>query len=251
MDAVFKGGQPGPNTFGVPVAPLVIDTSYGAARISVKPDELQGFNPEQQAGHYRFAQKVALAGPIGVSTVILAFQAPPTGIAILRRVQVGFQITTAFAVAQVIDFDVVRVTGMITAFASGILTAPIQGGTLVTPLVANNRKRIQGSALSLVPVIALSTANIGSGLALSGILTQDANPFGYATSMPINLAAPTAAVSDGFMPMTDLFSATENSGHPEVFSNTEGFFIRLPTGLAGTGHLLVYYLIDWTEAPGL
>jgi hypothetical protein len=236
MDLIVKGGAIPSTTFGSPLTPLVIDPTYGAARVTLKPDEYNasGFN----GGHFRVAQvSGALTGAIAASSVF-SFRSPAVGYSLLKRLQLGYAITTAFTTGQILDFDCVRCTGF---------TASDTAGTAIVLTGSNNKKRTNGMNSSQ-----LADLRISSTAALTaGTKTQDANPFGYLTNAPINLAVPTATLAGGFQPVVDLYAQTTNAEHPMMFQPNEGFNIRVVTALGAAGVIKLYVVVDWAETPGL
>jgi len=237
-DLVLKGGAPNSTTIGVPFTPLMVDATYNAARVTLKPDEYNfgSFN----GGHYRTAQVSGALTGVGAAGAVFSMRwANTNGLFLLKRLLVGYAITTAFTAGQLVDFDVVR---------DSAFTAADTGGTALTPFIGNNaKKRSSTMATSQVADMRISsTAALGAGTK-----TADTNPFGYATTAPTNLAVPTATVAGGFMQLTEMYVQDANAAHPEMFGANEGFNIRNVTAMGAAGVIKLYVVCDWAEVPGL
>jgi hypothetical protein len=238
MDLILKSGAIPSTTFGTSLAPLIVDPTYGAGRVTIKPDEYNsalGF----QGGHFRWAQvSGALTGAAAASAVV-SFRSPPVGYSLVKRIQLGYVLTTAFTTGQIVDFDVVRCTGF---------TASDTGGTAYAPFIGNNNKKRS----NLMNTSQLADLRIASTAALgAGTKTQDLSPFAYLSSTPINLAVPSAALSSGGMQVSDLYAQNTAAEHPEMFQPNEGFNIRVVTALGAGGVLKLYAVVDWAETPGI
>jgi hypothetical protein len=238
VDIIIKSGPAPSTTFGTGLTPLIIDPTFGAARIIGKPDEWNngaGFN----GGHYRVAAISGLLTGVAAAGAVYSFRSPPAGLSLLKRVSIGYALTTAFTTGQLLDLDIVRCTGF---------TASDTGGTALTPFTGNNNKKRS----QLMNTSQLADLRISSTAALgAGTKTQDANPFGFVTATPLNLAVPTNLTPGGGLPMTDIYVANENNEHPEAFQNNEGFNIRNMTAMGAAGVIKLYVVVSWVEAPGL
>jgi hypothetical protein len=238
MDLILKGGPAPATSFGTPLVPALVDPTFGALRAVLKPEEFNfgGFN----GGHYRAAAASGLLTGVGAAGAVFSMRwGLSNGLFLLKRVQVGYALTTAFTTGQLLDVDIVRCSGF---------TAPDTGGTALTPFLGNNNKKRSGiMATSQVADMRISsTAALGAGTK-----TQDTNPFGFLTNLPTNLAAPTATAPGGFLSVSDIYVQSENNEHPEMFAQNEGFNVRLPTAMGATGVIKLYVVVDWAEVPGL
>lgn len=238
MDTIIKSGPAPTTSFGTALQPLVVDSTFGAGRVVLKPDEFNfgSFN----GGHFRAGQvSGALTGAGAASTVFSMRWALSPGLFLLKRLSIGLALTTAFTAGQLLDYDVVRVSNF---------TAADTGGTSLLPFSTGiNKKRTQTMSNAQV-----SDMRISSTAALAaGTKTQDANPFGFTMVEPINLAVPTATAQGGFMPMVDLYVQNENAEYPQMFGNNEGFNIRNITAMGAAGVIKLYVVVDWAEVPNL
>lgn len=235
------GGAPTGTTFGVPGTEVLADSTFGAARVNLKPAEFM--NQGMVGGHYTAAQvSGALTGAAAAGAVFSVRWSPPAAgppYMVLKRVQLGYALTTAFTTGQVVDFDIVRCSAF---------TASDSGGTALTPFTGNSNK----NRSTIMSTSQMADMRIASTAALTaGTKTQDANPFGYVTSSPINLAVPTATAAGGGMQLTDLYSLVNFGQHPQTFGNNEGFNIRVVTAMSAAGVIKLYVVVTWAEVPGL
>lgn len=239
QEAKIVGGTPSPSTFGLPGNEAMVDPTFSALRVKLQPAEY--LNQGLIGGHYTAGQvSGALTGVGAAGAVFSARWAPSAGAVpymVLKRLQIGYTLTTAFTAGQTLDFDVVRCTGF---------TAADSGGTALV-LTGNNNKNRSG----LMAASSVADMRIASTAALTaGTKTQDANPFGYVTSAPINVT-PSATVPGGNMQLTDLYSLINFGQHPEVFANNEGFNVRAVTAMGSTGVIKLYVVASWAEVPGI
>ncbi len=225
------GGTAQSTTFGVPGAEAVVEATFGAARVTLKPAEF--INQSVAGGHFQLAQVTGLATGIAAGGAIFSMRwAPPNGSApllMLKRLQVGFITTTAFTTAQGLTFDAIRLTGF---------TAADTGGTALVP-VAGNKVRNQIMSQSNVADLRIAT----TGALGAGTATADANPFGYAAG-----SSTTVGTS---MPMTDLYNVASFGQHPHIFGANEGFRIRNVFAMGSTGVVNIYVAMTWAEVPGV
>lgn len=233
------GGVPTGATFGVPGGEMIVDPTFGAARVKLSPNEFM--NQGQVGGHYQVAQVTGLLTVAAAASAMFSFRwAPPAGgptFAVLKRLQMGWIMTTAFSAAQVVDFDVVRCTAF---------TAADTGGTALTPFTGNNQKARTG----LMGTSQVADMRISTTSALgAGTKTQDANPFGYLPSPTASTAGNTALVTGS--PLVDLYKEDAIAQHPQMFGNNEGFNIRVVTLMGTAGVLKAYVVVTWAEVPGL
>jgi hypothetical protein len=225
-------------TFGMEGNGQVVDATFGAGRVSIRPNEFIGQGVG--GGHYRAAATSGALTGVGAGAAVFSMRwAPPNGgsaLFLLKRVQVSWILTTAYTAAQTTDLDIVRCTAF---------TAADTGGTALTPFTGNNNKVRSGlMATSIVADMRISsTAALGAGTK-----TQDANPFSY-LSMPPQGAANTAFTT-GTM-LTDLYAENILNEHPQMFGANEGFNVRAVTAMGATGVIKLYVVVEWAEVPGL
>lgn len=231
MRVTMTGGLPGPQSFGVDGTDQVVDQTFGAGRVVLKPTEYN--NAQFQGGHYRMAAATGATTTIAGGGAIFSMRwGISNGLFILKRAQVGAIVTTAFTSAQQIDLDIVRATGF---------TAADTGGTAITLTGNNQKKRAIMNSSQVADMRIATTAALGAGTR-----TQDAQAFGIGVCVPS--AANTAFQTGGFI---DLYKEDTVAEHPEAFGNNEGFQIRIVTTQGAAGVVKFYLVLDWAEVPGL
>jgi hypothetical protein len=235
-DAVrVTSDAPQNTTFGLAGNGQVVDATFGAARVTLRPNEF--INQGVGGGHYKAAANFTTATQLAAAAPVFAMRwAPPNGGAplfLLKRLQIGWILTTALTAPQAIDFAVFRCTAF---------TAADTGGTALTPFTGNNNKvRTSLMATSVV-------ADMRIGALAAGTRTVDANPFAYLPFMQQS-AANTIFVTG--VPMTDVYAENLLNEHPEMFGANEGFEVQVLTGFPAAGALKLYVAVEWAEVPGL
>jgi hypothetical protein len=239
MDFIIKGGQIPSSTFGSPLAPLIVDPTFGAGRVILKPEEWNNPGAGFNGGHYSVAAESGALTGVAAAGAVFSFRAPPTGVALVKKVRAGWILTTAYTTAQVTDFDIVKCTGF---------TASDSGGTTLTP-AAQTQTGTNRMRTAFMNSSALSDLRIATTGALSaGTKVQDPLPFSV---LPYGAqgASNTALVTG--VSLTDLYIQNALSGHPEVFGPNEGFNVRAVTAMGAAGVIKFYLIVEWVEAPGL
>jgi hypothetical protein len=232
MDIIIKGGASPATSFGTPGIPAIVDPTFGAVRTVTRPDEYNfgGFN----GGSYRVARSVAGVTGVAAGGALVSFRwtVPSAGFALIKRIAVGAQITTAFTSGQAVDFDVATVRGF---------TVADSGGTVVTPILGNNQK----NRSAIMNTTQLNDFRETSGAALTaGTKTADASAFGIGAIQQNN------TIGSGFGTL-DLYKHDKLNEHPQMYGNQEGFNIRVVTAMGAAGVIRFYYVVEWCEVPGL
>jgi hypothetical protein len=233
MDGILIGGAPNPTTFGQVRTEGIVDPTYGAQRVVLKPSEYNfgGF----QGGHYRVARVVAGVTGFGAAALMLSFRwTLPTAEALIKRVTVGVGVTTAFTAGQVVDFDLIKSTGF---------TASDTGGTAVSLASGTNKLRTKWMNTSQVADFREAAA----AAIVAGTKTFDTSPIGQGTIA----AGPTGATSVGLGGMIDLYKEDAVAEHPFMLTVNEGFNVRLGIALGAAGVIRFSYIVEWAEVPGL
>ena len=222
----------GSTTFGVPGTEQVVDATFGASRVSVRPNEYnnQGFT----GGHYRIAVTTgALTGVAAGGAVFSARWGLANAYMLLKRIQVSAIITTAFTTAQAVDFDVI---------AARPFSVADSAGTALTPFAGNSQK-VRSSMMNTSQIADMRVA--AAAALTAGTKTLDANPFGIVT-VPNN-----NTIGSGGSSPVDVFKDDVNAQHPMMFGAGEGFNVRVVTAMGVVGVIKVYFTVEWAEVPGL
>lgn len=241
MPIKIVGGAPSTSTTGVPGVEQVVDASFGASRVSVRP--LDHIFQGRVLGHYRVGSQTntfqAGVGGQAAGAIIYSFQwTDPNSIAVLTKISVGWAMQVTFNSAQPVDVDCI-VVRQYTVAATG-------GTTLLQPSTApvgSNRMR-QSMNPSLVTDLRISsTTALAAGTAI-----LDANAFGIT---PLNPNPSSNTISTGQVPI-DLYALNTTGNHPILLGQNEGFLVRLvtawPGGSNGSGRL--YITSEWSEVEG-
>lgn len=207
-----------------------VDPSFNAFRASLRPLDHQNVGGII-GGHYRVGLKTGAATVIAAAGAIFSARwSDPTRLMVVQRVMVGFNITTGFTTAQVIDLDLVPVRGFSVADT---------GGTAIA-LGTSNKKRFNMNNSLVADMRIATTAALGAGTG-----TADANALALASCGAMNA---NNAIG-GFSPLVPLLDSLAGQEHPLVLAANEGFRIRIATtmGAAGVGNFSV--AVDWAEVP--
>lgn len=232
MDGILIGGAPSPTTFGQVRTEGIVDQTYGAQRVTLKPDEYS-FN-NFQGGHYRVARSVAGITAFAAGALLVSFRwTLPTAEALIKRVSVGIAVTTAFTAGQQLDFDLIKSTAF---------TASDTGGTAVAMGTGNKLRTKWMNSSQVTDLREAAAAAI-----VAGTKTFDASPEGIG----ILAGGPTGAASIGIGGMVDLYKQDMGAEHPFMLTVNEGFNVRLVTAMGAAGVIRLYYIVEWAEVPGL
>lgn len=208
---------------------MTVDPTFKAARVTLRPYETA--STTFTGGAYRglFASGSIAAATAAASTTesLANFKYTGTGVCVVRRVQVGLQVTTAYTQGGMY-FLLYPVR---TSYTQGTT-----GGTLQT-LTGNNVKLRTSHATSSSTIYVTTTAKITSDAA------PDTTPIaGALFNLPAAISASPVAG------MVDLLPADPMS-HPLVLAQNEGFQIKNATAFAATGVSTMLVGIEWFEMP--
>ncbi len=223
----------GPNGLPLnPQTPLIVDSTFSAARATLKPAEYQF--PGFAGGHYRaVGQSAALLFSANAPLLDFLF-APSTNnvLALIKRIRAHVYATAAIT-AQRLDPVVAILSRSYTVQATTAATALV--------LSANNAK------MRTTPMGA-SIAKIGVANAVAGISggtrTNDANPFGAA---PLSGAAAIAGLGTG-SGWVDIYKADDHGDHPPLLAPNEGFTVNWGATALATGTAVAVIEVEWAEA---
>jgi hypothetical protein len=204
---------------GASTATMTVDPTFSAARVTLRPNEL--------TGSYRAS---LVSGTIAASTaagVLYTFKYTGTGLCIVRSVQVGEQVTTAYTQGSMrLGLYVVR-------------SSFTQGTTNGTQTVFSvNKKRTSLATPNASAVIGTTTVITGDTVG-----AEDSVAYGH---ILLNLpAAITTTPVDG---LRDFIGPYNASAYPLVLAQNEGFRIKNDTAFAATGSGNLVVTVEWEEA---
>lgn len=232
-EAKLISGVPSQQTFGMPTAESMIDPTWGALRASLRPDEYNFAGV--QGGHFRIARSISGITGYAAGALVTSFRWGVQNLdALIKRVSMGFALTTVFTTAQPVDFDLIRATGFTVADTGGVQVNPFTG----TAAMARTKWMNQSQVADFREPAA------AGGALTAGTKTLDASPLG---ASPISIAGNTLGVGG----MIDLYKLDATNQHPLMLKNNEGFNIRLITAMGAAGIIRIYYVVEWAEVPGI
>ena len=204
---------------GASTATLTIDPTLSAARVNLRPNEI--------TGSYRAS---LVSGTIAASTaagVLYTFKYSGTGVCIIRSVQVGEQVTTAYTAGSMrLGLYIVR-----TSFTQGTTN-----GTLTSFSVNKKRTSLATPVASAV----ISTTTVVTG---DTVGVEDTVAYGHILlNMPATI---TTTPVDG---LRDFIGPYNASAYPLVLAQNEGFRIKNDTAFPATGSGNLVVTVEWEEA---
>ena len=198
---------------------MTVDPTNLAARVTLRPNEL--------TGSYRAS---LVSGTIAASTaagILYTFKYTGTGVCIIRSVQVGEQVTTAYTAGSMrLGLYIVR-------------TSFTQGTTNGTQTIFSvNKKRTSQSTPNASAVISTTTVITGDTTG-----SEDSVAYNHVLlSLPATI---TTTPVDGLRDFINPYSATS---YPIVLAQNEGFRIKNDTAFAATGSGNLVVAVEWEEA---
>lgn len=216
------------NQGSIAPAELAVDPMFLAARVTHRPYDYSGNS--RVLGFYRAVGSTTAAAPAASSVLAACRYGDSASFMVLLRLRVGISVITA-------------VTGQATPpiVASHARSYTASETTNITPLTltGNNgkmRTTPMGSSLLTQMVVASAAAGV-----TGGTKTVDTIPFGAAVISPALVA-----IGSG-MPMTDLYKADNNGGHPVVYAQNEGYTLAWSATALATGTIQVTVETEWAE----
>jgi len=211
---------------------LLLDRSFGAARISQRPLDFVAPDAESNVGGH-FSTKIAT----GQTTVLNAGDAiaslrwsPSNGYQyVLLGLRCYAQVATVFTTAQEVALDLVKVANFSAADAGA-------GSTTVT-MGAQGKRSTSGMSNSQITELRAAGA---VALTKASGSTEEANAIGWA-ALPIgNVVGASAA--------EDLLRIGPYS-HPLILNPGEGWRVRIGVTQGAAGVLRFTFVPEWAEVP--
>ena len=194
---------------------LTIDPTAKAARTTIRPNEV--------TGAYRWT---ATSGPIAGGTtagVLFTWKYTGSGVAVLRRIDVGLNVTTAYTQGGI------KISSY---FVRGSFAQGSTGGVGVS-LTGNFGKKRSSHAGTTVTAVIYSTAGI-----TGDTVTEDTPPF---ASVLLNQPASISVVG------AQILYQDDPTDYPLVFAQNEGFRIKNDTAFAATGSSNLIVTVEYDE----
>lgn len=146
---------------------------------------------------------------------------------ILMNVDIGAVVTTAFTAGQSVDAECIIARGW---------TASDSGGTQIT--AANVSRARANMPPSLITDLRVCT----TAALTAGTRTLDGSGFAIATIYTQNSAG-------GGDTQQSVYACEAHGLHPIVFTQNEGFIIRISTAQGAAGVVKYFFAIQWAEVP--
>lgn len=209
---------------------LTVDPTFLAARISDHPPEILG--AYSISGVSGLLTTVA-AGTAASPSPVFAFRWAPattTQLCMIRRIEIGFNTTTAFGTAQSLQYNLL----LLRSYSATYTTNATQL-TFTNSNTAKHRTVMPNSAFTGGGQIQISTT---AAMTTGSSFTQD-------TQFLATINGSSTAVGTS-IPMTPIFQH-QAGDYPLIFANNEGFLINngQAMGATGVGNLIVN--VEWME----
>ena len=196
---------------------MEVETSFKAARATLRPHEALGWN----------SIGVQTGGITGITAggSVFSFRNISANPVLVRRIGVGLITTTSFTTAQIVDLGLMMARNW---------TASDSGGTAIALTGNNGKHRTSlGTPTSLDCRVATTAA------LTVGTRTLDANTISQTASWSSNAASlPTAM---------DNLLKHDASDYPLVLAQNEGFIIQNLTAMGAAGVLRAYVNMEFSE----
>jgi hypothetical protein len=208
---------------------LIVDPTFQAVRTADHPPEILGaYSMSLVSG----ALTTVTGGTVGSPQIVFSFRWAPattTQLCMVRRVEIGFNDTTAFTSAQTLQWNMI---------VARSFTASQTGGTSAAFTQTNTGK--QRTSMPNSAFAAGGNIQIANTAALSG------SSFTLDTQYLASIGGPVTATVGSSIPMTPIFQHTPGD-YPLILANNEGFVINngQTMGAAGVGNLIVN--VEWME----
>lgn len=219
-----------------------VDPSFQAMRISQRPLEFS-FPGGQPGGHYKmaFTWSNTAALPAANSNLVALRWADPTKLMVIKRISITVGITTSFTNAQLLDYNLIKVTNYI---------GDPMGGNAITFVRNGGSQRMRTQVMNPSQLVSSGAAVYSSGSAVTpGQCILDDFPMGY-----VQAANQSGAAANNIQTYTptkqSLFDSTDLGVHPFILSQDEGFVIQNGTAYGAAGvvkHGVEIYYIETTS----
>lgn len=193
-----------------------VDTTFRANRVSLRPAELIGYY--SVSGASGALTGVAAAGPV------FSFRNTGSNLILVRRITMGFVVTTAFTTAQGLDYQL---------FRANSFTASDSGGTSLF-VAGQNKHRNSFTNITSAPDI-----RIASTAALTaGTRTLETNGMG--------IAGGSASAVGAAMSPADILEQ-DAGDYPLVLAQNEGFIIANGIAMGAAGVIRLQVSVEYAE----
>lgn len=193
-----------------------VDTTFRANRVSLRPAELIGYY--SVSGASGALTGVAAAGPV------FSFRNTGSNLILVRRITMGFVVTTAFTAAQGLDYQL---------FRANSFTASDSGGTALFTAGQNKHRNSFTNITSAPDIRIASTAAL-----TAGTRTLETNGMG--------IAGGSASALGASMPPADLLEQ-DAGDYPLILAQNEGFVIANGIAMGAAGVIRLQVSVEYAE----
>jgi hypothetical protein len=204
---------------------VIVDPTMQALRISERPPEI--------LGAYQIALTSGLLTTAAAGSTVFSFRFNPattTNLLMIRRVEIGFAMTTGFTTAQSLQYSMQIARGW---------TVVDSGGTSAAFTQANTGKMRTSMPTSQMSLSGSNIQIANTGALTAGTRTLDTQSISFASG-----AVTTALPSS--IPLQAIYQH-QSGDYPLILGYQEGFIINnvATMGAAGVGNLTVN--VQWME----
>lgn len=193
-----------------------VDATFRSGRVTLRPIELIGYY--SVSGASGALTGVAAAGPV------FSFRNTGANLLLVRRVTIGFVVTTAFTTAQGLDYQI---------FKANSFTASDSGGTALFTAGANKHRSSFTNITSAPDIRIASTAAL-----TAGTRTLETAGMGIAGGAATSVGAA--------MNATDILEQ-DAGDYPFVFAQNEGFVIANGIAMGAAGVIRLQVSVEYCE----
>ena len=194
-----------------------VDSTFRTLRVSLRPAEIIGYY--SVSGASGALTGVAAAGPV------YSFRNTGANLLLVRRVTIGFVVTTAFTTAQGLDYQMVRANSF---------TASDTGGTALFAAGQNKHRNSFTNITSAPDIRIASTAAL-----TAGTRTLETNGMG--------IAGGSASAVGAAMSPADILEQ-DSGDYPLVLAQNEGFVITNGILMGAAGVIRLQVSVEYAEA---
>jgi hypothetical protein len=193
-----------------------VDATFRAARVSLRPAEVIGYY--SVSGASGALTGVAANGPV------FSFRNTGSNLMLIRRITMGFVVTTAFTAAQGLDYQL---------FRANSFTASDTGGTALFTAGQNKHRNAFTNITSAPDIRISSTAALTAG-------TRTLETAG------IGIAGGAAQALGAVMSPADILEQ-DSGDYPLVLAQNEGFIIANGIAMAAGGVIRLQVSVEYAE----
>ena len=193
-----------------------VDATFRAARVTLRPVELIGYYSVSGASG-------ALAG-VAANGAVFSFRNTGSNLMLVRRVTIGFVVTTAFTAAQGLDYQL---------FRANSFTASDTGGTALFTAGQNKHRNAFTNITSAPDIRISSTAALTAG-------TRTLETAG------MGIAGGAAQALGAAMSPADILEQ-DSGDYPLVLAQNEGFIIANGIAMAAGGVIRLQVSVEYAE----